>query len=214
MLDHSLHADHRLVNPTLTHWGRVTHICVSKLTIIGSDNGLSPSWLQAIIWTNDGILLVGAFGTNFSEILIEIQTFSFWKNRFNVSSAKWRPFWVNKLMTGDAYMHQWTWVHSSPPKQNGHHFADDIFKCIFCNEKSSILFWISLKFLPKGPIDNKSVLVQVMPWCWIGDKPLPEPMLIQFTDAALGGDELSNGLELDRQQAITWTNDESLATIP
>ena len=54
----------------LTHWGRVMHIYVSKLTIIGSDNGLSPGRRQAIIWTNDGILLIGPFGTNFSEILI------------------------------------------------------------------------------------------------------------------------------------------------
>ena len=43
----------------LTHWGRVRHICVSKLTIIGSDNGLSPDRRQAIIWTNAGILLIG-----------------------------------------------------------------------------------------------------------------------------------------------------------
>ena len=77
---------------SLTHWGRVTHICVGKLTIIGSDNGLSPGWRQAIVWTNNGILLIGALGTNFSEILIEIQTFSFWKNNLKVSSGKWRPF--------------------------------------------------------------------------------------------------------------------------
>ena len=76
----------------LTHWGRVTHLCVGKLTIIGSDNGLSPGRRQAIIWTNDGMLLIWALGTNFSEILSEIQTFSFWKNRLKVSSAKWRPF--------------------------------------------------------------------------------------------------------------------------
>ena len=56
----------------LTHWGRVTHICIGKLTIIGSDNGLLPGRRQAIIWTNDGILLIGPLGTNFSEILIEI----------------------------------------------------------------------------------------------------------------------------------------------
>ena len=56
----------------LTHWGWVTHICVNKLTIIGSDNGLSPGRRQAIIWTNAGILLIGPLGTNFSEILIEI----------------------------------------------------------------------------------------------------------------------------------------------
>ena len=59
----------------LTHWGRVTHICISKFTIIGSDNGLSPGWRQAIIRNNAGIMLIGPFGTNFSEILIEIQTF-------------------------------------------------------------------------------------------------------------------------------------------
>ena len=60
----------------LTHWGRVTHICISKLTIIDSDNGLSPGWRQAIIWTNAGILLIGPLGTNLSEILIEIHTLS------------------------------------------------------------------------------------------------------------------------------------------
>ena len=51
----------------LTHWGRVTHTCVSKLTIIGSDNGLSPDRRQATIWTNAGILLIGPLGTNFSK---------------------------------------------------------------------------------------------------------------------------------------------------
>ena len=76
----------------LTHWGRVTHICVSKLTIFGSDNGLAPGRRQTIIWTNDGILLIGPLGTNFSEILIEILTFSFKKMRLKVSSAKRRPF--------------------------------------------------------------------------------------------------------------------------
>ena len=48
----------------LTHWGRVTHICVSKQTSIGSDNGLSPGRRQAIIWANAGILLIGPLGTN------------------------------------------------------------------------------------------------------------------------------------------------------
>ena len=76
----------------LTHWGRVTHICVGKLTILGSDNGLSSGRRQAIIWTNAGILLIGPLGTNFSEILIGIQTFSFKEMRLKMSSAKWRPF--------------------------------------------------------------------------------------------------------------------------
>ena len=75
----------------LTHWGRVTHICVSKLTIIGPDNGLSPGRRQAIIWTNTGILLIGPLGTNFSENLSGIQTFSFKKMPLKMSSGKWRP---------------------------------------------------------------------------------------------------------------------------
>ena len=71
---------------------RDTYICISKLTIIGSDNGLSPDRRQAIIWTNAGLLLIGPLRTNFSEILIEILTFSFKKMRLKVSSAKRRPF--------------------------------------------------------------------------------------------------------------------------
>ena len=63
----------------LTHWGRVPHVWVGNLTIICSDNGLSPGRRQAIIWTNAGILLIWPLGTNFSEILIEIHVFSFKK---------------------------------------------------------------------------------------------------------------------------------------
>ena len=60
----------------LTDWGRVTHICVGKLTIIGSDKACPLNeQRQAITWINAGILLIGPLGTNFSEILIEIQTF-------------------------------------------------------------------------------------------------------------------------------------------
>ena len=76
----------------LTHWGRVTQICVSILTIIGSDNGLSPGRRQAIKWTNAGILSIGPPGTISSEILIRIQTFSFKKRHFKMSSVKWHPF--------------------------------------------------------------------------------------------------------------------------
>ena len=71
--------------------------------------------------------------------------------------------------------------------------ADNIFKCIFLNENDKILIHISLKFFPSSPIDDKQALVQVMACCWTGDKPLPEPMLTQITDAyiyvALRGDE-------------------------
>ena len=90
-----LHINRHICNhliSMLTYWGRVTHICVSKQTIIGSDNSLSPGQRQAIIWTNAGILLIRTLGTNFSEILIEIRIFSFKKMGLKVSSAKWQPF--------------------------------------------------------------------------------------------------------------------------
>ena len=75
----------------LTHWGRVTHICVGKLTNIGSDNGVSPGRRQAIIWTNARIVLFGPLGANISEFLVVIHTFSFNKMHLKMSSAKWRP---------------------------------------------------------------------------------------------------------------------------
>ena len=79
----------------------MTHICVSRLTIIGSDNGLPPDRRQAIIWTNAGILLIGPLGANFSEILIEILIFSFKKMRLKVSSAKRRPFCLGLNVLND-----------------------------------------------------------------------------------------------------------------
>ena len=70
----------------------MTHICVSKLTIIGSDNGLSPGRRQAITETNAGILLIGPLGINLSELLIKIDSFLFKKMDLKMSSAKGRLF--------------------------------------------------------------------------------------------------------------------------
>ena len=66
------------------------------------------------------------------------------------------------------------------------HFADDISRCIFANEKLCIIVIISLKFVPKGPIDKKQALVQIMAWWRIGHKPLFEPKLTRFTDSCIG----------------------------
>ena len=63
------------------------------------------------------------------------------------------------------------------PRQNGRHFTDDIFNGIFFNENASIPIKISLKFVPKGPINNILSLVQLMTWRRPGDKPLSEPMM-------------------------------------
>ena len=104
------------------------HICVGKLNITGSDNGLSPAWRQAVIWTSAGILLIRPSGTNFSDILIGTETFSLKKMYLNMLSAKWRPFclslnefksargqWVSKWLTASACM-GWT-VKSSAAKK-------------------------------------------------------------------------------------------------
>ena len=137
----------------LTHWGWVTHICVSKLTIIGSENGLSPGRGQAIIWTNAGILLIGPLGTNFSEILIEHYIFLFNKMHLKMSSGNWRPLYLdlglnvlNKLCNGGVTC----LFNTLRPRQNGRRFPGDIFKCIFLNENAWISIKISLKFVPKG----------------------------------------------------------------
>ena len=97
-------------NP-LTHWGRVTQICVSKLNIIGSDNGLSPGRRQAIIWTNAGILSIGTLETNFNQILIEIDIFLFNKMHLKMPSGKWRPFCLGlNVLTVCIYL---LWSHGN-----------------------------------------------------------------------------------------------------
>ena len=69
-------------------------------------------------------------------------------------------------------------VNILKPIQNGCHFPDDIFKCSFLNENVLISIKISLKFVPKGPINNIPALVQIMAWHQPGDKPLSEPMMV------------------------------------
>ena len=88
----------------LTHWGWVTQIGICKQTIIGSDNGWSPGQRQAIIWTNAGMLLIGALGTKVSEILIKIWTLSLKKMLFKVLSGKSRPSCLGLNVLSVIYM--------------------------------------------------------------------------------------------------------------
>ena len=85
------------------------YICVGNLTIIGSDNGLSPGRRQAITWTNVGILLIGHLGTNFSGMLIEIHSFSFKKIHLKMSSGKWRPFCLGLNVSNQHYSRKKGW---------------------------------------------------------------------------------------------------------
>ena len=95
-------------SPSLTHWVRVTHICVSKLATIASDNGLSPGRRQAIIWTNVGILSIESLGTNISEIFIKIRAFSIKNMHLKMSSGKWQPscLGLNVLNYGEWYKYK------------------------------------------------------------------------------------------------------------
>ena len=70
------------------------------------------------------------------------------------------------------------YVNSLRPKQNGRHFPDDMVKCIFLNENVWLAIKISLKFVPKGSINNISALVKIMAWRRPGGKPLSEAMLV------------------------------------
>ena len=72
------------------------------------------------------------------------------------------------------------WVNTLRPRQNGRRFTDDTFKRIFLNENVRISINISLKFVPKGPINNNPALVQIMAWRRPGDKPLSEPMMVSL----------------------------------
>ena len=74
-------------------------------------------------------------------------------------------------------------LNSLRPRQNRPHFADDVFKCNFLNENVWIPIKISLKFVPKGPINNIPAFDQIMVWHRTGNKPLSEPMMTQFNDA-------------------------------
>ena len=111
----------------------MTHICVSKLTVIGSDNGLSPGQRQAIIWTNAGILLIGPPRNKLQWIFfIEIHTFPFKKIHMKMSSGKWRPFCLglNVLILThitDWLWLQWPWYYTAT---NTQHFPGNMNICI------------------------------------------------------------------------------------
>ena len=156
----------------ITHWRRVTHICVSKLIIIGSDNGLSPGRHQAIIWTNAGILLIGPLGTNFSEMLIEIHTFSFKKIHLKMSSGKWRPFCLglNVITVNYSWWYLGHLTNNSFLNQ-AHSYASITSQCL--KEPRGLLI-ASLK--PAGA----DLIVALIVYPGIQDALLPGPLLLTW----------------------------------
>ena len=93
-------------------------------------------------------------------------------------------------------------IISLRPRQDGRHFADDIFMCIFFNENCCILIKFSLKYVRKGPIDNNPALVEIMAWRRSGDKPLSQPMMISLpTDICVARLQCVNLNKLSSKQS-------------
>ena len=115
----------------LSHWGRVTHICVGKLTIIGSDNGLSPGRRQAIIWTNAGILLIWPLETKFSEFFYRNSSIFIQENALEnvvcqMASILSRPQCANDTWNtchcpGNLKRQDWGWNYHIFSKLDGRH---------------------------------------------------------------------------------------------
>ena len=151
----------------LTHWGQVTYICVRNLVhhwfrlwlvaYLTASHYLTQCW-NSVNWTL-GKWLQWNFNWN-SYIFIEENALE------------------NVVCKMAAILFQLQCVNTLRPRRNRCHFADDIFKCIFLNENVLNSIRISLKFIPKGPINNIPALVQIMAWHRPGDKPLSEPMMI------------------------------------
>ena len=170
----------KMITISLTHWAQVTNISDGKLTIIGSDNGLSPDQRQAIIWTNAGILSIGPLGTNSSEILITIQTFSFKKMHLNMSSGvSSQPQCVKKkcLVEERDYksilsdgLEQCIILSRNAHNQNKHIISQkwhyQINSAIWC------LYWINseinYKWLPTNGLNTPSPMAESQRNCLIG----------------------------------------------
>ena len=147
----------------------MTHICVDNLTIIGSDNVLSPGRRQAIIWTSVGILLIEPLGTNFSEILIEIIAFSVKKMHLKMSGY-WRPFCLglNELIVifiSDRGSSSWPVALKSVTNYSGQKVGP----------RSSQLKWNDV-IVPWWTVDSIVILTLAPNYCekiqngWISDK--------------------------------------------
>ena len=148
------------MNLNIIDFGRVTRTCI----IIGSGDGSLSVCCHTTTLTNDDILWTGKLECTPVE-------FEYLHYRF----CWWKRIW--KYMQRRGYFGEYLLLNSLRPRQNGRHFADDIFNCISLIENIWIPIKLSLKFVPRGPINNIPALVQIMAWRRLGDKPLSEPMM-------------------------------------
>ena len=165
---------------------------VNKQVISHYPNIWCPVYLHmSLIWAEDlfysqifdikaaDAKSLGTSTYGIDHILLEYTSFS--TTRFKLKQPNWTPCVV--LFASESYQFRRSlmWCFNTlRQRRNRRHFADDIFKCIFLHENVWISIEISLKFVPKGPINNIPALVQIMAWCRLGNKPLSEPMMIRL----------------------------------
>ena len=115
-----------------------------------------------------------------SELSMQIlNALAIWSIESKQRITMFRLFW-NCTAQKSHHINWLSDVNTLRPRQNGHRYADDIFKRIFLNENIRISIKISLKFVPKGPVDNNPALVQTMAWRRSGDKSLSEPLMVSL----------------------------------
>ena len=161
-------------------------ICLSLFSYIFSRNELAchhtinykplsrypiDAWWHMYVSNNSVYKLVNMLGRMITASTIVILFTNWWR----ISAASMLSNALLRLLVSNAL----------GPGQNGLHFPDEIFKCIFVNENIWILIKVSLNFVPYGKINNISALVQIMAWRRPSDKPLSEPMMAEFTDACM-----------------------------
>ena len=162
----------------LTHWGRVTHLCVSKLTSIASDNGLSPGRRQAIIWTNAEILLIGPLGTNFNEILIEIHRVHYDVTVMLLSTSPGKTmnlYWKGYLIVCETVENRTPplllalllimWYRVLPICYFINILSNIGSKCYVSYQWNLLFTIVSLKYLD-GSKSNAFVSKIIVPWLW------------------------------------------------
>ena len=157
---------------------RGAHICETRLIDsetyeIVSPNSMTGEFVSLWKWTHLGILTLTLTHTVYKT------------NRNGSCLVNFKILFMTYISTSKFHpLSLWILVkhvfNTLRPRQNGRHFADDIFKCIFLNGNVWILVKISLEYVPKGPSNNIPALVQIMAWRRSGDKPLSEPMMVDL----------------------------------
>ena len=157
-----------------------------KIKSLGMDKSFHPT----LLWPCNNLSMLGLMSNDVSKrghwsVTVSVKRVR--HNRHWISVMSVIASWLStKESAATIFTNTWSHLQLFPnvntlrPGQNGRHFPDDIFKSIFLNEHVWISINISLKFVPRGPINNIPTLVQVMAWRRSGDKPLSEPMMVRL----------------------------------